>query len=68
MWVNRRELHDYVERGIPLPSDAAVIQEPSSATPSDAVANYTAAIKGSGLDNTLILLIVLAVFFYKLRK
>jgi len=64
MWINRRELHDYVERGIPLPSD----EEPSSATPSDVVANYTAAIKGSGLDNTLILLIVLAVFFYKLRK
>ena len=65
MYVNFRELEDYTKRGIPLPSDAVV---PPKAVPPNPVAIYNAAIKGSGLDNTLILLIVFAVFFYKLRK
>ena len=62
MYVNSRELDDYTKRGIPLQSEAEVVVPPK------AVAIYNTAIKGSGLDNTLILLIVFAVFFYKLRK
>jgi len=47
-----------------LQSEAAA----EAVVPPNPVAIYNTAIKGSGLDNTLILLIVFAVFFYKLRK
>ncbi len=64
LFVNFRELEDYTKRGIPLQSEAAA----EAVVPPNPVAIYNTAIKGSGLDNTLILLIVFAVFFYKLRK
>jgi|SaaInlStandDraft_6_1057023.scaffolds.fasta_scaffold03271_2 hypothetical protein len=64
MGINERELEYYRKHGFPEVATTSA----TKAVPPNPVAIYNAAIKGSGLDNTLILLIVFAVFFYKLRK